>query len=82
MTIRKLLNRIRRNDTGAAAIEFALLSPALILMMIGVLQVGVAMQNYNALRGLSADVARYTMVQYQTGNTISNSQIESWGVYL
>lgn len=78
MTIRQLFSRLRRDDTGATAIEFALLSPALILMMIGVLQVGMAMQNYNALRGLSADVARYTMVQYQTGNTISNSQIETW----
>lgn len=78
MTIRQLFSRLRRDETGATAIEFALLSPALILMMIGVLQVGMAMQNYNALRGLSADVARYTMVQYQTGNTISNSQIENW----
>lgn len=78
MTIRQTQTRLRRDDTGAAAIEFALLAPALILMMVGVLQVGMAMQDYTAMRGLSADVARYTMVQYQTGNNISNSQIETW----
>ena len=78
MKTRSLLSRIRRDEKGASAIEFALLSPALILMMVGVLQVGIAFQNYNALRGLSSDVARYAMVQYQTGNEISNSQIETW----
>lgn len=70
--------RIRRDEKGAAAIEFALLGPAFLLMLMGVLQVGMAMQNYNALRSLSADVARYAMVQYQTGNKLSNSQIETF----
>ncbi|WAT18419.1 pilus assembly protein [Aurantiacibacter sp. MUD11] len=60
------------------AIEFGLLGPALLLMLMGVLQVGIAMQNYNALRSLSADVARYAMVQYQTGNDLTNSQIETF----
>lgn len=78
MTIRNFLPRIRRNEDGATMIEFALLGPMFLLMLFGVLQVGVALQNYNALRGISADVARYAMVQYQTGNTISNSQIETW----
>ncbi len=78
MTIRSFLPRIRRDETGASAIEFALLGPIFLLLFMGVLQVGIAMQNYNALRGLSADVARYAMVQYQTGNEVSNSQIETW----
>ncbi len=73
-----LFPRIRRDENGAAAIEFALLGPAFLLMLMGVLQVGMAMQNYNALRSLSADVARYAMVQYQTGNELSNSQIETF----
>ena len=78
MKLSSFLSRLRRDDTGAAAIEFALLSPALLLLMVGVLQLGLALQNYSALRGLSSDVARYAMVQYQTGNKISNSQIETW----
>lgn len=78
MTIRSLLSRIRRDETGASAVEFALLGPIFLLLFMGVLQVGIAMQNYNALRSLSADVARYAMVQYQTGNDVSPSQIETW----
>lgn len=72
------LKRIGRDEHGAAAIEFALLGPAFLLMLMGVLQVGIAVQNYNALRSLSADVARYAMVQYQTGNELSNSQLETF----
>ncbi len=72
------IKTILRDDRGASAVEFALLAPIFLLMLVGVLQVGMAMQNYNALRGVSADVARYAMVQYQTGNTVSNSQLETW----
>lgn len=56
-------------------VEFALLGPLLIAMMLGVLQVGIAMQSYNAIRNVSADVARHAAVQYQTENLLSNSQI-------
>jgi len=80
MTIKSLFPRIYRDEKGAIAVEFALLGPIFLLMFVGVLQVGLALQNYNALRGLSADVARYAMVQYQTGNEISNSQIETWAL--
>jgi hypothetical protein len=31
------------------------------------------------MRNISADVARYAMVQYQTGNTLTNGQIEDFG---
>jgi Flp pilus assembly protein TadG len=70
-----LIRRLRRDGKGAVAIEFALVGPAFIVMLLGVLQVGIALQNYNALRNVSADVARYAMVQYSTGNNLSNSQL-------
>lgn len=73
-----LFSRVLCDDTGAVAVEFALLGPAFLVMLLGVLQVGIAMQNYNALRNISADVSRYAMVQYQTGNKLSNSQLETW----
>ena len=63
--IRQLIARLRSDRRGAAAIEFALIGPAMITMLFGVLQVGIALQNYNALRSASADVARYAVVQYQ-----------------
>jgi Flp pilus assembly protein TadG len=78
MTMRQLFALLQRDTGGVAAIEFALIGPAFIVMILGVLQVGMGMQSYNAMRNLSADVARYSMVQYQTGNALSNSQIRSW----
>lgn len=72
-----LAHRLKADARGAVAIEFALLGPAFIVMLLGVLQVGIGLQNYNALRNTSADVARYAMVQYSTGNRLSNSQLRS-----
>lgn len=69
--------RLKADARGAVAIEFALLGPAFIVMLLGVLQVGIGLQSYNALRNASADVARYAMVQYSTGNRLSNSQLRS-----
>ncbi|MCB2076703.1 MAG: hypothetical protein KDE55_03285 [Novosphingobium sp.] len=47
----------------------------MIALLLGVLQIGIAMQNYNAQRGVSADVAREVMVQYQMGNEMTAGQI-------
>ena len=63
---RAFFDRLRRDCTGSALIEFAILCPSIVVMLLGVLQVGLAMQNYNALRSVSADVARYAVVNYQT----------------
>ncbi|MBD3772191.1 MAG: pilus assembly protein [Betaproteobacteria bacterium] len=71
----------RLNEPRAAVtVEFALLSTLFFAMMLGVLQVGIGMQAYNAIRNASADVARYTMVQYESGNKISNSQIRAYAI--
>lgn len=78
MTRLALFRRLRANARGAVAIEFALLGPAFIVMLLGVLQVGIGLQSYNALRNASADVARHAMVQYSTGNRLSNSQLRSF----
>ena len=72
------LRRLRGDAQGAVAVEFALVGPAFIAMLLGVLQVGIGLQNYNALRNVSADVARHAMVQYSTGNRLSNSQLRSF----
>jgi len=78
MTGRHFLRTIRLETSGAAALEFALVGPALIAMLLGVLQVGIGMQNYNALRNVSAEVARYAMVQYATGNNLTNNQLNGY----
>lgn len=66
------------NRQGSVAIEFALIGPALIAMMLAVLQFGIGMQNYNAMRSVSADVARYAAVNYQTNNKLTDTQLQSY----
>ena len=78
MSVRRFLRDIRLDSTGAAALEFALVGPALIAMLLGVMQIGVGMQNYNALRNVSTEVARYAMVQYATGNNLTNNQLNAY----
>jgi len=80
MSAARTLRRLARDDAGSMIIEFAILGPALIVMLLGVLQTGIAMQNYNALRNISADVARYAMVQRQGGNILSNAQLRTYAV--
>ncbi len=71
------LKKLRGNNSGAMAVEFALLAPLLITMMIGVFHTGVYMQNYNAIRSLTSDGVRHTMVEYQKGNNLTDTQIRS-----
>lgn len=80
MRVPRILVRLIGDRGGTVAIEFALIGPAFLLMLLGVLQIGIALQNYNALRNVSADVARYAMVQHQTGNTVSTSQIRTYAL--
>ena len=80
MSRRDLFRTLAADRRGATAVEFALLAPAIIAMLLGVLQVGAAMQNYNALRNVSADVARYAMVQYATGNNLTNDQLRNYAL--
>jgi Flp pilus assembly protein TadG len=78
MTASDLLTRLRRAESGSVAVEFALLGPLMFGLLLGVLQIGVGMHGYNALRGISSDVARYVVVNYQTDNKLSNSQLTDY----
>lgn len=78
--LRQLAARLRADRSGSVAVEFALLGAAFLTMLLGVLQVGIGMQNYNAIRSASADVARYTMVQYETGNELNMTQIRNYAL--
>jgi Flp pilus assembly protein TadG len=61
----ELRSALRQDQSGSVMVEFAIIGPALLAMLFGVLQFGIGMQNYNALRGISADVARYAVVDAQ-----------------
>ena len=72
----KKLALLRYDQTASAAVEFALIGPAFLAMFFGVMQVGIGMQNYNALRSISADTARWAVVNYQTGNQKTAIQMQ------
>jgi TadE-like protein len=75
-----LLARLRSNDRGSVAIEFAILAPALFMLLLGVLAMGLFTFSQNALRSVAADTARYTVVEHQKSNRLINEQIESKAV--
>ena len=74
----RILGRLRRNAAGGAVIEFGILAPAIVTLFLGILQVGMWMQSYNALRSVASDAGRYTAVQYQKANYISNIDMATW----
>ncbi len=72
-----ILGKIRSDRRGAALVEFAIISPLLIAMLLGVVQVGLWIQAYNAVRNLVNDTTRFATVEYQRGNKISDEAIEN-----
>jgi len=74
----RCLKSLLRDRSGSVAVEFALIGPVLIGAMLAVLQFGLGMQNYNALRSISADTARYSAVNKQNKSTIDNGAIENF----
>jgi Flp pilus assembly protein TadG len=78
VSARLFLQRLGSDRRGSTIIEFGLLAPAFIVMLLGVLQVGIGLQNYNAMRSLSADVARYAMIEKAKGTVMSNSALQTY----
>lgn len=75
--IGKLLRRLAADTSGASVVEFAIIAPTLVAAMVGVVQVGMGMQSYNAVRSVTADTARFALVEYQKGETPTNTQIRT-----
>lgn len=73
--LRKWLDRIGSDRRGSVLVEFALLAPVIIALLIGVVQVGLHVQNSNAVRNLASDGARMATVAYQRGNQLTAEQI-------
>ncbi|MDP3907504.1 TadE/TadG family type IV pilus assembly protein [Novosphingobium sp.] len=72
------LIQLWRKQDGGVVVEFALIAPAFLAMIFAVLQFGIGMQNYNALRSASADVTRYAVVNYQSANRLSDTQLQAY----
>lgn len=58
----KSLFRLKHEDKGAAALEFALVAPALILFIVGIAQFGVLFMANNGLRNAVGEGARYATI--------------------
>ncbi|WP_309623320.1 pilus assembly protein [Novosphingobium sp.] len=71
------LTTLPRSDRASTTVEFAILAPVIFSLMLGVLQLGLHMHNYNAVRSVATDTARWVIVEYQKGNTLTDEQIES-----
>ncbi len=78
MTGIRRLAGLKADCRGATLVEFALLAPAFIVMLLGVLQVGLALQSYNAMRILSGDVARYAMVEDAKGTAKTTTELQNY----
>lgn len=73
--IGRKIQALRRSRDGAAAVEFALISPLLITLMLGIFQAGLWMATYNSLRSAANDTGRYVTVKYQKSERITNIDI-------
>lgn len=74
---------LRSDERGSVLVEFALLAPVFLTLLVGVLQVGLHMQNANAIRNLASDGARFAVVQYQLERgsppDVIETRMRSWG---
>lgn len=77
MTLRSVLATLARDTRGAVLVEFAIVGSAFLVMLFGVFQAAVWMQNYNAIRSIASDAARKVLVQNQRDNTLDEGQIEA-----
>lgn len=73
----RTFSQLARQRGGSVLTEFALLAPVMFALMIGVFQVAVYVQNYNALRSVVSDTARFVTVEYQKGNDLSPDEIHA-----
>ena len=77
IVLSRLARRLLGDRIGGAAIEFALLAPVFIALMMGVVEVGIYMQNYNAVRSLASDASRFAAVEYQKSNKLDATALKS-----
>lgn len=63
-----------RSEHGQTAVEFALVTPIIVLLLLGVIQVGVAFHDYITLTDAARAGARKAVVERFTGET--NAQLQ------
>ena len=65
---------IARNERGQTAVEFALVAPILIVLLLGIIQVGVAFHDYVTLTDAARAGARKAIVARFSGGSLSDAE--------
>jgi Flp pilus assembly protein TadG len=60
--VKRLLPRLRRDKSGVTAIEFAILAPVLVFVIIGIAQMGALFYAHAALRNAVSEGARFATI--------------------
>ena len=60
--MRRLFQRLRADRRGVSVVEFALLAPLFIMMIVGVAQMGILYYAHSALRNAVSEGARYATI--------------------
>jgi len=63
-----------RNDRGQTAVEFALIAPIIIVLLLGIVQVGLAFHNYITLTDAARAGARQAVVDRFSGESLTQLQ--------
>ncbi|WP_300527971.1 TadE/TadG family type IV pilus assembly protein [Maricaulis sp.] len=69
--------RFRRSEDGAGALEFALVSPALIFLIIGVIQVSLALYKGSTVQWASERALRSAMIGEATTPAAMQTQLQA-----
>ncbi len=73
----RLLRRLRLEERGAAALEFVLIAPALIMMIVGIAQLGILYLANAGLRNAVAEGARFATIWPRPSDTAIATRITS-----
>lgn len=76
--IRRLLG-LRKDGRGVAAIEFALMVPLLVAIIVGIAQMGKLYFAHSGLRNLVADAARFASISPRPSDSAIRSRITAGG---
>ena len=69
--------RLRRDARGVAAMEFGLVAPGLVLMIVGIAQLGILFMANAGLRNCVAEGARYATIWPRPSDTAIRNYITS-----
>ena len=76
--MRRFIQRLSRNEAGGAAIEFGLIAPALIAVVLGLSQVGGSVYNRHAMRKAVSAGAQAVMTSGADAAATRAVVLEAW----